>query len=89
VPHLPDVLGPKVVRLAVDTLTPAHSDGWQPTTIPLESLQHAAASLLRLGADVQVLAPPALCAHMTDTIQAMARLYAVAGSRSDGCHQLT
>lgn len=72
---LPDVLGPKAARLALSTLTPADPDGWQQTTIPLENVPHAVATLLRLGPDVQVLAPAQLVAHMTDTIQEMARLY--------------
>ena len=72
---LPDVLGPKAARIALRTLTPADPDGWQHATIPLESVPHAAATLLRLGPDVQVLAPEQLVAHLTDTIQAMAGLY--------------
>jgi predicted DNA-binding transcriptional regulator YafY len=50
-------------------------DGWLRTTIPLESVPQAAAGLLRLGADVQVVAPDALVAHMAATIRAMAALY--------------
>jgi predicted DNA-binding transcriptional regulator YafY len=76
VADLPDVLGPKAARLAARTLTPADPHGWRRATIPLESVPHAAASLLRLGADAQVLAPAELVAHMTGTIQAMTRLYA-------------
>ncbi|MFI7600868.1 helix-turn-helix transcriptional regulator [Actinoplanes sp. NPDC049681] len=72
---LRDVLGPRAARLALRTLTPAGPDGWQQATIPLENLRHAAGTLLRLGAEVQVLAPAPLVAHMTTTIQAMARLY--------------
>lgn len=72
---LPDVLGPKAARLALRTLTPTDSDGWHQATIPLESIPHTATALLRLGADVQALAPAQLVAHMTDTIQAMAQLY--------------
>lgn len=72
---LRDVLGPKAARLALRTLTPAGADGWHQATIPLENLAHATAALLRLGADVQVLAPAQLVAHMAATIQAMARLY--------------
>jgi predicted DNA-binding transcriptional regulator YafY len=72
---LPDVLGPKAARLALRTLAPTDPDGWQRATIPLENVPHAAATLLRLGAEVQVLSPAHLVTHMTDTIQAMARLY--------------
>jgi predicted DNA-binding transcriptional regulator YafY len=72
---LPDILGPKAARLALLTLTPADPDGWHQSTIPLETVTHAAATLLRLGADVQVLAPADLVTHMTNTIQAMLHLY--------------
>ncbi|MFI1992609.1 helix-turn-helix transcriptional regulator [Actinoplanes sp. NPDC020271] len=72
---LPDILGPKAARLALRTLTPADPDGWYQATIPLETVTHAAAALLRLGADVQVLAPTDLVIHMTNTIQAMRHLY--------------
>jgi predicted DNA-binding transcriptional regulator YafY len=73
---LPDVLGPKAARLAQRTLRPADPHGWRRATIPLESVPHATATLLRLGADAQALAPPELVAHVTDTIAAMTRLYA-------------
>jgi predicted DNA-binding transcriptional regulator YafY len=72
---LPGVLGPKAARAALDTLEPADPDGWQRATIPMEGVPHAAATLLRLGADVQALAPPDLVTHLTDHVQALARLY--------------
>ncbi|MEV6827235.1 WYL domain-containing protein [Amycolatopsis sp. NPDC051102] len=72
---LPDILGPRAARLAARTLEPADAEGWQRAEIPLESVPHAAAGLLRLGADAQVLAPAELVAHMGSTIRAMVRLY--------------
>jgi predicted DNA-binding transcriptional regulator YafY len=72
---LPDILGPKAARLVSRTLEPADADGWQRAAVPLESVPHAAAGLLRLGADAQVVAPAELVAHMGKTIRAMARLY--------------
>ncbi|MFC3500752.1 helix-turn-helix transcriptional regulator [Micromonospora krabiensis] len=72
---LPDVLGPKAARLALHTLTPADRDGWHQATIPMENVPHTAATLLRLGPNAQALAPTQLVAHLTDTIQEMARLY--------------
>jgi predicted DNA-binding transcriptional regulator YafY len=79
VTSLRDVLGPKAARLARQTLGPADETGWQRATIPLESVPHAASTLLRLGAEVQVLAPEALVTHMTETIRAMTGLYPPAG----------
>ncbi len=72
---LPDVLGPKAARLALRTLTPADPDGWHRATMPLENVPHTVTTLLRLAADVQVLAPAQLVAQMTSTIHAMTRLY--------------
>ncbi|TDC43975.1 WYL domain-containing protein [Micromonospora sp. KC213] len=72
---LPDALGPKAARLALRTLTPAGPDGWHQVTIPMENVPHTAVTLLRLGPNVQALLPTQLVAHLTDTIQAMARLY--------------
>ncbi|MCP3805048.1 WYL domain-containing protein [Allokutzneria sp. A3M-2-11 16] len=74
---LTDVLGPRAAQSALRTLAPTDPDGWRRATIPLESVSHAAAGLLRLGADVQVLTPAELLAHMTGTVHAMARLYPV------------
>ncbi|RSM73826.1 YafY family transcriptional regulator [Kibdelosporangium aridum] len=72
---LPDVLGPKAARQALNTLTPTKEDGWHHATIPMENIPHTTALLLRLGPDVQVLAPPNLVTHITETIQTMSRLY--------------
>ncbi|WP_318306206.1 helix-turn-helix transcriptional regulator [Amycolatopsis solani] len=73
---LPDILGPKAARLVSGTLEPEDAEGWRRARVPLESVSHAAAGLLRLGADAQVLSPPELVAHMGKTVAAMARLYA-------------
>jgi predicted DNA-binding transcriptional regulator YafY len=72
---LPDILGPKAARVALSTLEPAGPDGWQRTTIPMESVPHTTGLLLRLGPDVQALAPSALVTHLTDQIRAIAALY--------------
>jgi predicted DNA-binding transcriptional regulator YafY len=73
---LPDTIGPRAARLALRTLGPADPQGWRRATVPLESLAHATMTLLRLGADVQVLGPAPLVAHIGDTVRAMAALYA-------------
>lgn len=50
--------------------------GWQRVTIPIESIEHAAGQLLRLGPEAQVLKPAALRRQAAQTIAAMAALYA-------------
>ena len=72
---LPHMLGPKAARAALRTLAPADDDGWQRATIPMETVPHLADILLRLGPGAQVVAPPRLVGHMTETVHAMARLY--------------
>jgi predicted DNA-binding transcriptional regulator YafY len=49
--------------------------GWRKATLPIGSLYEATADLLRLGAEVEVLDPPALRARMAETVQAMGWLY--------------
>lgn len=65
---------------AVDAAGPSRRP-WRELTIPIESIDHAAGQLLRLGADVQVLAPAALRQRIADTVSAMAALYAPRGLR--------
>lgn len=45
------------------------------TTLPVESAEVAAAELLRLGAEAEVLAPPQLRARMAEQAARLARLY--------------
>jgi predicted DNA-binding transcriptional regulator YafY len=74
--RLPDVLGPKASRLALRTCTGPDADGWHHAVIPLESVPHAAASLLQLGAEARAVGPPELVDHLRETIGALAGLYA-------------
>ncbi|WP_328468501.1 WYL domain-containing protein [Actinoplanes sp. NBC_00393] len=50
-------------------------DGWTTVTLPIESVRHAHAEFLRLGADVEVLAPAELRDLMRESAAAMSRLY--------------
>jgi len=50
-------------------------DGFVVVTVPIESLDHAANDFLRLGAEAEVLEPPALRARMAERTAAMAALY--------------
>lgn len=57
---------------------------WSQVTIPIESIDHAADQLLRLGAEVQVLEPTALRRKIAGTVRAMALLYRVKAPQACG-----
>lgn len=60
------------LRIADD----ADANGWRTATIPIGTTDwHAAAELLRLGPEAEVLAPQALRARMTELTQTMAERY--------------
>ena len=49
--------------------------GWRRVTIPIESIPHAAAQVLRLGAQAEVLKPAALRRELVQRLEAVAALY--------------
>ncbi|MDV5150013.1 WYL domain-containing protein [Streptomyces sp. SBC-4] len=73
--RLADNVPPEVVRAVEATGKPVGDDGWVEAVIPTESTEHACGELLRLGVDVEVLAPSELRQAMADTIGALARSY--------------
>jgi hypothetical protein len=48
-------------------------------SVPIESMAHTANQLIKLGADAEVLAPPALRAQLQVTAKRLFRLYAGPG----------
>lgn len=72
---LPDTMSAAVVRAVGETGTPTEPAGWARAVIPIESVPHAAADLLRLGVDVEVLEPADLREHITATVTALAERY--------------
>ncbi|MFJ9939547.1 helix-turn-helix transcriptional regulator [Streptomyces erythrochromogenes] len=75
--RLPDNVAPEVVRAVDATATAVGTDGWVEAVVPTESAAHACGELLRLGTDVEVLAPAVLRRAMADTVGALARAYGV------------
>lgn len=53
----------------------ADARGWIRATLPIESEEHACQQFLRLGADLEVLAPASLRARLADTALRLAALY--------------
>ncbi|WP_327235404.1 WYL domain-containing protein [Streptomyces sp. NBC_01317] len=72
-------VSPEVVRAFAATATPVGGDGWTEAVIPTESTEHARGELLRLGVDVEVVAPEDLRRAMADAVRALARTYGDAG----------
>jgi predicted DNA-binding transcriptional regulator YafY len=72
IPYLMTRAMARNVRNAVGDPDP---DGWTTVTLPIESVRHAHAEFLGLGADVEVLKPPELRELMRASVTAMARLY--------------
>ncbi|WP_404816963.1 helix-turn-helix transcriptional regulator [Streptomyces thermolineatus] len=73
--RLPDNVPPEVVRAVDATATTVGDDGWIEATVPTESTDHACGELLRLGADVVVVAPAELRRAMAATVGVLARAY--------------
>lgn len=63
------------MTLAVAAAGPANRAGWHEFEIPIESVDAAAGELLRLGADVEALAPPELRQAMRRAVQALHGVY--------------
>lgn len=63
------------VRTATRTEGPASASGWITAELPTETEAYAARQLLRLGTEVEVLAPASLRAAVAQEAAAVARLY--------------
>ncbi|MDG4800869.1 YafY family protein [Micromonospora sp. WMMD980] len=72
---MPYVFPPEMSRGARAAAGEPGPDGWLETTVPIESVRHAHGELLKLGAEVEVLAPAELRDRFTATAQALTRLY--------------
>ena len=68
-------LGAAVAQAAEASAGEADEAGWRRVTIPIESIPHAAAQMLRLGAEAEVLRPVALRRALVERVSAIAALY--------------
>lgn len=73
--RLPDNVPPEVVRAVDSTATAVGDNGWVEAVIPTEGTEHACGELLRLGVDVEVVAPAELRQAMAATVEVLARAY--------------
>jgi predicted DNA-binding transcriptional regulator YafY len=68
---------PAVADAATRSARPvARRAGWWRVTIPIESIEHAAGQLLRLGAEAEARTPAGLRARIRDTATHLLRVYA-------------
>jgi predicted DNA-binding transcriptional regulator YafY len=70
-----DLLGSGVAQSAAETAGSPDAYGWVTATIPIESVDQAAADLIRFGTDAEVLEPLELRHQITETARALSRLY--------------
>ena len=68
-------LGAAVAQAAEASAGEPDESGWRRVTIPIESIPHAAAQVLRLGAQAEVLKPAALRRAIVERVSAVAALY--------------
>ncbi|GLY07717.1 WYL domain-containing protein [Actinoplanes sp. NBRC 101535] len=73
--RIPYLMTRAMARETRDRATTPDADGWTTITLPIESVAHAHAEFLRLGADVEVLAPPELRTLMHESAARMLTLY--------------
>ena len=77
-----DALSQPYVRTRTRIEETADAAGWRIATVPIgKTLWHAAAELLRLGAEAEVLEPAELREKMAEMTQAMAARYRTSQSR--------
>jgi predicted DNA-binding transcriptional regulator YafY len=69
-----ELLGPYVTEAAAKT-GKRDKQGWTRCSVPIESHTHAVREFLRLGDDIEVLAPAALRERLVDTLQQTAKRY--------------
>ena len=72
---LPYLAAPAVNHAVAAAGEPADPASWLTVTIPIESHDHAIGDLLKLGAEVEVLAPTELRERMAQTVRTLAGLY--------------
>jgi len=68
-------LSDAVARAVERAAEKADRRGWRKVTIPIESVEHAATELLRVGAECEVTAPVELRQRMARAAQALHKLY--------------
>ena len=77
-----DMLGPYVAQAVAQASAKPEGDGWVRCTIPIESLEYGVRELMRLGVDVEVVAPAGLRARMAQVAREMTERHAARALRA-------
>jgi len=72
-----DLFGSAVVQAAAETATSPNADGWVNVIIPIEAVDQAAADLMRLGTDAEVIEPLELRHRIAEMAHAVTQLYGI------------
>jgi predicted DNA-binding transcriptional regulator YafY len=70
-----ELLGSAVATAAAGTASAPDGEGWVRVVIPIERIDHAAGELIRLGVDVEALAPQELRDRIAEMARDVSRLY--------------
>ena len=73
--RLLDLMEPGAALAVTRSAGQPDEQGWVVASFPIESLEHAQSELLRFGADIEVLAPPALRERLVATAAGLAHRY--------------
>jgi predicted DNA-binding transcriptional regulator YafY len=78
---LVSLLGPYVEAAVAKSAGHPDKDGWIRCAIPVESGDFGVRELLRLGEEIEILAPPSLRAHVRESLRRILRHYGARRSR--------
>jgi predicted DNA-binding transcriptional regulator YafY len=70
-----DLLGSHISQAARQTAAPPDENGWRQCQVPMESADEGIREFLRLGSDIEVLAPAPVRRAMADTLSRLAEMY--------------
>lgn len=70
-----ELFGSAVAQAAAETAGPPGADGWVRVVIPIESVDQAAADLMRLGTDAEVFEPAELRHRIAEAARELSRRY--------------
>jgi predicted DNA-binding transcriptional regulator YafY len=77
------LLGTAVAQAGAESASPPDAEGWVTVVIPTESIEQAAADIVRLGREAEVVEPIELRRQIGGLVQVLSRVYAEAGATNN------